>query len=133
MSNQDVTKKSLDVTVKSGSFCTSMGTNMGTADAHESIYMGIAGSSTTTGERKLTVEGGVLANIAGGVDAEGNDGNRTFTLRMKGGTVNGAIYGAGAVSPAYGDRCLVITGGTVKGSASLEMSTATLPVLTMAK
>ena len=115
MPNQDVSKKSLDVTVKSGKFNTTLGTNMGTADAHECIYMGIAGASTNTGERKLTIEGGVLANVAGGVDAGDCEGNRTFTLRMRKGTVNGAIYGAGAVSPAYGDRYMVITGGTVKG------------------
>lgn len=115
MPNQNVAQKSLDVTIKSGKFNTTLGTNMGTADAHESIYMGIAGTSTTTGERKLTIEGGVLASVAGGVDAEGCENNRTFTLRMRNGTVNGAIYGAGAVSPAYGDRQFVITGGIVKG------------------
>ena len=118
--NQDVTKKTLDVTVKSGKFFTSMGTNMGTADAHQSFYMSnVNRSGAYVGERKLTIEGGILTNIAGGVDS-GNQGNndnhvRSFTFRMKGGTVNGAIYGGGAVSPASGDRHMVFTGGTVKG------------------
>lgn len=118
-SNQDVTKKTLDVTIKSGKFLTSLNGNMGDGDAEKSLYMAVANvSNSKVGERCLTIEGGVLANIAGGIDAgnqSANSGVRSFTMRMKGGTVNGAIYGGAAVSPASGDRYMVITGGEVKG------------------
>ena len=60
-----------------------------------------------------------MASIAGGYDAtnqgENNNGVRSFTMRMRGGLVKGAVYGGAAVSPASGDRWMVFTGGTVKG------------------
>ena len=140
-SNNNRTRKTLDVTVKSGCFLTSMGDNMGNADAHQSMYMSIAGTQTNVGERSLTIEGGEIANIAGGIDGLNNynhtysnsyynshtaayteaatnwtnNGYRSLTLRMTGGTVKGAIYGGAAKSPASGDRWMVFTGGTVGG------------------
>ena len=117
--NQNVNSKTLDVTVKSGKYFTSLNGNMGDADAEKSFYIGIANiNNSKVGERKLTIEGGELANIAGGVDAGNQNSNlgvRSITMRMKGGTVNGAIYGGAAVSPASGDRYMVFTGGTIKG------------------
>ncbi|MBR4468436.1 MAG: chitobiase/beta-hexosaminidase C-terminal domain-containing protein [Bacteroidales bacterium] len=123
MYNQDATQKTLDLTVKSGKFYTSMGDNMGTADATESMYLGITSylstdtQTTKSGGRYVLIEGGEMTNIAGGVDANqtGDNGVRSFNLRMKGGLVKGAIYGAGAISPANGDRHMVFTGGNVKG------------------
>ena len=119
LSNQNVNNKTLDMTIKSGKFFTSLNGNMGDADAHKSLYLGIANvSNSKVGERVLTIEGGELANIAGGVDAGNqttNSGVRSITMRMKGGTVNGAIFGGAAVSPASGDRHMVFTGGTIKG------------------
>ena len=118
-SNQDVTKKTFDLTVKSGKFFTYLGNNMGAAGAEQSIYMGIANiQNSKAGARKITIQGGELASVAGGIDA----GNQTsdkdvqgLTVRMTGGTVKGAIYGGAATSPASGNRTLIITGGTVKG------------------
>ncbi len=119
MANQDASKKTFDLHVKSGKFLTALNNNMGTGDASQSMYMSIAsyGDNTKTGERKVTIEGGEMCNIAGGVDVnqDGDNHVRSLTLRMTGGTVKGAIYGGGAVSPAWGDRWMVFTGGTVKG------------------
>ena len=124
MYNQVASSKTLDLNIKSGKFYTSMGDDMGTGDATESMYLGItsyisdnSGNTTKTGERYVTIEGGEMTNIAGGVDANqtGDNGVRSFNLRMRGGLVKGAIYGAGAISPANGDRHMVFTGGTVKG------------------
>ncbi len=123
MYNQVASSKTLDLNIKSGKFYTSMGNDMGAGDATESMYLGITsyitgnGNTTKTGERYVTIEGGEMTNIAGGVDANqtGDNGVRSFNLRMKGGLVKGAIYGAGAISPANGDRHMVFTGGTVKG------------------
>ena len=129
-STNNRTRKTVDLTVKSGKFVTGIGTNMGNADVQQSFYMSVAGSHTNVGERSLTIEGGELANIAGGIDginqatsinnqgtptAWANNHVRSLTLRMKGGTVKGSIYGGAAKSPASGDRWMVFTGGTVKG------------------
>ena len=129
-STDNRTRKTLDVTIKSGMITSGVGNNMGNADVKESIYLSVAGSHTNVGERALTIEGGEIANIAGGIDglnqatgtnyqgtpnAWANNGVRSLTIRMKGGTVKGAIYGGAAKSPASGDRCMVFTGGTVKG------------------
>ena len=117
------TQKTFDLTVKSGKFVTYLNDNMGTGDSFESLYMSpiIPGQDYNCypGERCLTIEGGVLASIAGGVDEQNqnsnNNGVRSLTLRMKGGLVKGAVYGGAAISPASGDRWMVFTGGTVKG------------------
>lgn len=67
----------------------------------------------------VTVEGGEFASINGG---RGNyqpnlvDPNAVvFSLRMKGGTVHGSIYGAASANPSWGGRRIVITKGTVEG------------------
>ncbi len=123
MSAQDASKTTFDLTVKSGKFLTNRGDNMGTANAGESMYMAFTnyvsgtGYSTQTGGRVVTIEGGEMANIAGGVDVNQNGNNHvnSITLRVKNGTIKGAIYGGGAISPAYGDRKIIVTGGTIKG------------------
>ena len=123
--NQDASKKTMDLTIKSGKFFTAMGDDMGTATDTQSMYLGITSyltstsnnQTTKTGGRYVTIEGGEMTNIAGGVDANqtGDEGISSLNLRMRGGLVKGAIYGAGAISPASGDRHLTFTGGTVKG------------------
>ena len=125
-STDNRTRKTLDLTVKSGSFTTGIGNNMGTGDVQEGFYLSVAGSHTNVGERFVTIEGGVFANIAGGIDGLNNTtsssaenwsnlGRRSLTIRMKGGKVKGAFYGGAAVSPGSGDRCMIFTGGTVEG------------------
>ena len=119
LSNQDVTKKTFDLTVKSGKFLTYLGNNMGKGGAEESIYMAIANiQNSKAGGRKITIQGGEMASIAGGIDAGNQTANNNvqgLTIRMTGGTVKGAIYGGAATSPASGNRTLIITGGTVNG------------------
>ena len=92
----------------------------------ESIYLGHPSNEDEgrySGKRRITIEGGEMASIAGGVTNCGsnystyavNDGDPTVLIRMKGGTVRGAIYGAGEYGGASGERRFVITNGTVNG------------------
>ena len=114
-----------DWLIKSGTF---QG-NVGTATADQSIYFGTPITSNTNnavqyqGRRRLTMEGGSVANIAGGVNNSSNnysnygvdDNSWTVMVRMKGGSVRGSIYGAAAYAGASGDRRFVFTGGNVAG------------------
>ena len=83
---------------------------------NKELYMGFvnAGSASKT-KRYLEVLGGVINNgIAGGI--EGGSVGVTYpilTIRIKGGTINRFFYCGGQYSPAYGDRRIVVTGGTV--------------------
>ena len=108
----------------------------------QSIYIGSGqsatnGNNSTTlqyaGKRRITIEGGEMSSIAGGMNSgyfAGSGQNiqtnyqndytdytakDNVTIRMKGGTVNGAIYGAAAFAGASGGRTFVITGGDVLG------------------
>ena len=106
----------LDLTVKSGSI-SSDGFTSNPDGGDNYIYMGAGAntySSTNTGLRKLTIEGGKLCNIAGGVD-DGNTTDTAFTLRITGGEILGAVYGAAAFAATYGHRKYVITGGKIRG------------------
>ncbi len=102
---------------------------VGDAAADKSIYIGnsISGSNANSiqycGKRRLTMEGGEIASIAGSVNCYGNnyanygvnDGTWSVMIRLKGGTVRGSIYGAAAYAGASGDRLFLFTGGTVNG------------------
>lgn len=102
--------------------------NINNASADECIYLGNTGDGNNNdavgyqGKRMLTMEGGEIASIAGGVNAYGanyanymvNNGNAVI-VRIKGGTVRGSIYGAAAFAGASGDRQYIITGGTIQG------------------
>lgn len=100
--------------------------NAGDGAAERSLYMGnsISGEDGVRycGKRRLTMEGGEVLSIAGSVNAYGNpdtyrvnDGGWSVMIRLKGGLVRGAIYGAAAYAGAAGDRRLIFTGGTVNG------------------
>lgn len=113
--------------VKSGNLCS--GTNVTNTtfngsgapnggyygDASQTFYVSIGGNQRNIGKRKLYVEGGILAGIAGGIDANNNATDETFFIRMTGGTVRGVVYGSGAFAAASGIRRFVITGGTING------------------
>ena len=104
-------------------------TSVGDAAADKSIYIGnsISGNNANSiqycGKRRLTMEGGEIASIAGSVNCYGNnyanygvnDGTWSVMIRLKGGTVRGSIYGAAAYAGASGDRLFLFTGGTVNG------------------
>ena len=84
--------------------------------AEYGVYLGISRSSSArAGVRKLLVEGGNISNIAGGIDAGNPATGTSLYVRMKDGTVRGAIYGSGAFAAASGNRQMVITGGKVGG------------------
>lgn len=110
LSNQ-TEKEYFNATIKSGSYGTR---GISTASAGRSFYFGVA-NTFNTGKRRVTIEGGQLnLSLAGGID-EGNTSDDAVTIRMKGGTVAGSIYGAAAFSSATGGRRFIFTGGTVGG------------------
>jgi hypothetical protein len=110
--------------VKSGKIQTSTSVNTG-----DPFYLGHYISNSDQdgtqylGKRRLTIEGGEIGTVAGGCDNYGtsystyavSDGGWTVMIRMKGGIVNGSVYGAAVFTGANGDRRMVFTGGTVKG------------------
>ncbi|MBP3762294.1 MAG: hypothetical protein J6I49_00260 [Bacteroidales bacterium] len=87
----------------------------------ESFYMGSssAGNLHHQGKRSMTIEGGLFASIAGGMDEDNHDyvdsAETMVRLRIHGGTIRGSIYGAAEHATARGKRRYVITGGTVGG------------------
>ncbi len=107
--------KSFVVHVKSGKIGNSFTINNSyTADAAQAFYIGIA-ANRVRGHRILYMEGGEVASIAGGIDASQNQNNNSVTVRMTGGHVRGAVYGGAARSAAYGNRNLIVTGGSITG------------------
>ena len=108
-------ENALNVHVKSGKIGNSFTINNNyTADAAQAFYIGIA-AQRVRGHRKLFLEGGEVASIAGGIDATANQNNNSVTIRMTGGHVRGAVYGGAARSAAYGNRNLIVTGGSITG------------------
>ena len=108
-------EKALTVYLKSGKIGNSFTINNSyTADAAQAFYIGIAGQRVR-GHRILYMEGGEVASIAGGIDATQNQNNNSVTVRMTGGHVRGAVYGGAARSAAYGNRNLIVTGGSITG------------------
>ena len=123
----------LDCFVKSGTFQSSQ--HNSTSGAYDvSFYIGTTSESNSySGKRYLTVEGGVLASIAGGRgpkdsrDANDNPdpiyteqyvdrNDTTATIRIKkDAIIHGGVYGGAASSPAWGHRKIIITGGTIDG------------------
>ena len=99
----------------SGNFMTGKKPNQGASG--DSYYISVTGASQK-GCRYLEIQGGIWnANIAGGMDANTST-TSTFTFRMKGGIVKGAIYGAAQHATGNGTRTYVITGGTINGWVS---------------
>ncbi len=112
LSNQ-TEKEFFNTTIKSGYYGSGY-TGLGTGSAARSFYLGVA-NRFNTGKRRLTIEGGRLnLSLAGGID-KNNDSDNALTIRMKGGEVAGAIYGAAQFSSATGGRRFIFTGGTVGG------------------
>ncbi len=108
-------RRIFDCVVKSGNYQRSL-QNGSNGDYLESFYCGPNnGSSTTSGSRYVTVEGGKFASINGGTGGDDNTDRIVFTLRMKGGSVERSVFGAGANSENFASRKIVVTGGTVKG------------------
>lgn len=112
-----------DWTVKSGTFHSGILGNASGGD--QSIYLGSSqagngGNLQYIGKRRITVEGGNMAGIAGAMNNVStnygvNDGTWAVMMRIKNGTIRSSVYGAAAFAQAVGDRVMVITGGTING------------------
>ena len=87
------------------------------------IYAGIYcgghfAASGDKGHRRLTIEGGNIANIIGGLAITSGDKDKYRTeIYVKDGYVQNIVGGAG-VSTTYGNRTIQVTGGTIKYSIS---------------
>ena len=112
--------KNLDIVVKSGKIQENYW-NQSSASYSYSFYCRstLTAAGSYPGITYLTVEGGEFASINGG---RGNNqegvalaDDIVFSLRMKGGTVHGSIYGAASAYPSFGGRRFLITGGMVEG------------------
>ncbi|MBP5340875.1 MAG: chitobiase/beta-hexosaminidase C-terminal domain-containing protein [Bacteroidales bacterium] len=100
-------------TVKSGNF------DLGVYGGAYQFYISSPGGNAW-GKRTLIIEGGYFSDIAGGIDRNGQNNlaniNATLVdIRIKGGESVGAVFGAAQRSASYGDRRIVITGGTFSG------------------
>lgn len=115
-SNDRIGIESLRYILKSGSFNYQ---NISNASEDYALYMPIS-SGYDRGTRMLIFEGGRINSIGGGQD-EYNQSSYTVNdvpkvnIRIKGGEINGSIYGGGEYWNANGNRRFVITGGTIKG------------------
>ena len=99
-------------TVKSGDF--DLGTDTYGKDVQ--FYLSVWGTNPVMyGKRTLTIEGGIFSDISGGTEDDGTTTVKMIDLRIKGGTMNSAVYGAAQKSEAEGHRRMIITGGLFKG------------------
>ena len=100
-------------TVRSGDF------DLGNYGGGAQFYLSLWGNtgSGTYGKKTMIVEGGVFSDISGGIDVNDNQvaAADMVEIRVKGGTINGALYGAAQYAAGYGNRRIVITGGDLKG------------------
>jgi len=70
-----------------------------------------------TGIRCFYMEGGVCGNLVGGSDkgAGTTNQNESVKIRISGGHVRGAVYGAATQTWAIGNRRIIILGGQIDG------------------
>ena len=112
-SNNNEGNDFLRCTVKSGDF------DLGNYGGSVQFYLSLWGStgSGTYGKKTMVIEGGVFSDISGGIDVNDNQvaAADMLEIRMKGGTVKGALYGAAQYAASYGNRYIIITGGNLKG------------------
>ena len=119
-----------DWNVKSGKLQENL---LGNASAEKSLYMAPGSSAQYVGKRRLLVEGGELASIAGGIESYANLTANGYTvadtyvsddltdqvyIRITNNDytkVRGSIYGAAAFAGSRGGRTFIITGGTING------------------
>ena len=113
--NADLTEANVAFTIKSGSYGK---TNANAYDTNydRGVYVGCRGYANDYGLKTLKMEGGDINVINGG---PGNDssveGKNVIHISITGGTVRSVFGGAGR-SPAYGNRIIQVTGGTVSNN-----------------
>lgn len=107
-SQNSVGTEGLHCTVKSGDY------DWGNYAGNYQFYIS-APSSSVYVKRSLVVEGGVFADIAGGIETndyiESIGDHEMVNMRFKGGHIKGALFGAAQYSGSGGHRRMVITGG----------------------
>lgn len=101
--------EAFNCTVKSGNY------DLGNYGGGNQFYISNWGNPVTYAKRTLTVEGGNFSDISGGCDDDGTTNVLMVDIRIKGGTMNSAVYGAAQRSEAQGHRRMIITGGLFKG------------------
>lgn len=103
----------LRCTVKSGDF------DLSSYGGGVQFYLSLWGNegSGTYGKKTMVVEGGIFSDISGGIDVEDNQVSAAdmVEIRVKGGTINGVLYGAAQYAASYGNRYIIVTGGELKG------------------
>ena len=113
--NSTAGKELAIITAKSGTFTSGL-THTSARESGNCFYLWDASSSNTqVGYRKLEIEGGIFWNIGGGMDKSNSTDRITLEMRIKGGTIKGAIFGGGATYDAHGHRLFVCTGGKIGG------------------
>ena len=112
-SNNNEGKDFLRCTVKSGDF------DLGDYGGGAQFYLSLWGNtgSGTYGKKTMIIEGGIFSDISGGIDVQDDQVSAAdmVEIRVKGGTINGALYGAAQYAAGYGNRYIIITGGDLKG------------------
>ena len=107
------------VWVKSGQICSSYDMSDYLANFTQTLYMSGHYANHYVGKRKLFIEGGEIAGVAGGIDANGENSayrsTESLRIRMNGGHIRGAMYGGGAQATSGGTKTMIITGGTITG------------------
>ncbi|MDO5446305.1 MAG: FN3 associated domain-containing protein, partial [Prevotellaceae bacterium] len=113
---RDATNNELSIMViKSGRFTTTAYRPTTASSSSYCLYLWDAGTNNAEkGYRRLEIEGGILGHIGGGMDKSNSTGIN-LDIRMKGGTVQGCIFGGGATYNSNGDKRFIFTGGTVQG------------------
>lgn len=95
-------------TVKSGNY------DLGSYGGNVQYYMSSPGQSNYA-RRTLFIEGGNFSDVSGGMESNTVGDHLMFYLRVTGGTINGATYGAAQNAAGSGHRRFIITGGEFKG------------------
>ena len=124
-SNQDA--KTFDLVVKSGQYQSTMWSNQNSSGGggyQNSFYCGQnQGTNNYPGLRYVVIEGGEMGCLNGGRGTNGakgtyapsSDETPTFTARIRGGLIHGAVFGGAADSDSPGSREIIVTGGTIEG------------------
>ena len=108
-------KETFNLVVKSGSYQNQYWENGGNGQYDQSFYVGENASSGYPGVRFITVEGGEFGSMNGGRGSGSNFQYAdpevvTSSIRIKGGTFHGSVFGAAADNMSMGGRRIVVTG-----------------------
>ena len=103
------TSKLYDIYVRSGSFGTSKN------GLYSGIYVGGRGA-TIYGYRRITVEGGYIYNIIGGLGSvQATQDLNSVDINVKGGSID-VIFASSGSGATYGNRIVNATGGVVNNN-----------------